>query len=193
MLDRALIRFPVPPPPCLSPALLLTRTSRNNLPHTLSATTTSAKHSNPTQHAHTRAQSKMPKRCKISSLPHALSPHFYPPSHSAPLSPLSSPPDNEWWQQVVLTTPLGDNACNCAVSSLYTNLEHREALQAIVKFLHGLCHRLLPLRTRVAFYRLPTPLTSHFPSPPTSPTCHPCMLVPTLARMHTCTLARMHR
>jgi len=43
--------------------------------------------------------------------------------------------------QVVLTTPLGDNACACAVSSLYTNLEHREALQATLKFIHGLCHR----------------------------------------------------
>jgi hypothetical protein len=45
--------------------------------------------------------------------------------------------------QVVMTTPLGDNACNCAVSSLYTQLEHRDALHAIIKFLHGLCHREL--------------------------------------------------
>ena len=27
------------------------------------------------------------------------------------------------------------------VSSLYTNLEHREALLSVVKFLHGLCHK----------------------------------------------------
>ena len=40
-----------------------------------------------------------------------------------------------------MTTPLGDNAFNCAVSSLFTTLQHREALQSIVKFLHGLCHR----------------------------------------------------
>ena len=42
---------------------------------------------------------------------------------------------------LVMTTPLGDNAFNCAVSSLFTNLQQREALQSVVKFLHGLCHR----------------------------------------------------
>jgi len=40
---------------------------------------------------------------------------------------------------LVHVTAVRDNSE--VVVQVYTNLVHREALQAIVKFLHGLCHR----------------------------------------------------
>merc|ERR1719409_2602479 len=55
--------------------------------------------------------------------------------------------------QAMLGTPLVDNARECAAAALRSPLEHREALGAVAKFLHGLCHRELNPQLAAGFLK----------------------------------------